>query len=269
MNYANLNSSKLSSFKIYSEISFQMLKHVQISPLRNRSDSISLRSSTSFSSSSSCASSLCGSPEPSNDYDLKTSSRSSSYSSLNDSVPQVSKFFLCRCNYSAIKISAGIKTRNAPRCSSSVFSSSIQLCMCVWVEKALCHCDNVIPCHSRKERELPLHKANAIMHTEQLNASIFMLDAWCFLCRSSRRFGSIGKCHYSVARSVDDAAKTYCLTRAIFNAALSIEEENWILISFHDKHWLTLIWHNLNSQRENKREILTDRLSSIQAFNSS
>ncbi|KAG5674805.1 hypothetical protein PVAND_004753 [Polypedilum vanderplanki] len=68
-----------------------MLKHVHISPLRNRSDSISLRSSTSFSSSnnSSCATSLCGSPEPSNsEYELKASSRSSSYSSLSDSVPQ-------------------------------------------------------------------------------------------------------------------------------------------------------------------------------------
>lgn len=72
--------------------SFQMLKHVQISPLRNRSDSISLRSSTSFSSNSSCASSICGSPEPLTEYDLKTSSRSSSYSSLNDSVPQVRNF---------------------------------------------------------------------------------------------------------------------------------------------------------------------------------
>ena len=66
-----------------------MLKHVQISPLRNRADSISLRSTTSFSSNSSCASSLCGSPEPSNDFELKASSRSSSYSSLNESVPQV------------------------------------------------------------------------------------------------------------------------------------------------------------------------------------
>ncbi|XP_070495108.1 uncharacterized protein rau [Chironomus tepperi] len=66
-----------------------MLKHVHISPLRNRSDSISLRSSTSFSSAnSSCATSLCGSPEPSSEYELKTSSRSSSYSSLSESVPQ-------------------------------------------------------------------------------------------------------------------------------------------------------------------------------------
>lgn len=66
-----------------------MLKHVHISPLRNRSDSISLRSSTSFSSAnSSCATSLCGSPEPSSEYELKASSRSSSYSSLSESVPQ-------------------------------------------------------------------------------------------------------------------------------------------------------------------------------------
>lgn len=73
-----------------------MLKHVHISPHRNRSDSISLRSSTSFSSStnSSCATSLCGSPEPSNgDFELKASSRSSSYSSLSDSVPQVRSTF--------------------------------------------------------------------------------------------------------------------------------------------------------------------------------
>jgi hypothetical protein len=90
----------------------QMLKHVQISPLRNRSDSISLRSSTSFSLNSSCASSLCGSPEPSsNDYDLKTSSRSSSFSSLNDAAPQVKEILHCHFNYSAIKISAAAVTK--------------------------------------------------------------------------------------------------------------------------------------------------------------
>lgn len=61
---------------------FQMLKHVQISPHRNRSDSISLRSSTS------CASSLCGSPEPPGDS-LRTPSRASSYCSLNETIPQV------------------------------------------------------------------------------------------------------------------------------------------------------------------------------------
>ena len=59
-----------------------MLKHVQISPLRNRSDSVSLRSSTS------CSSSLCGSPEPPTDT-LRTPSRASSYSSLNETIPQV------------------------------------------------------------------------------------------------------------------------------------------------------------------------------------
>jgi len=32
---------------------------------------------------------MCGSPEPSGDFELKTSSRSSSYSSLNESIPQV------------------------------------------------------------------------------------------------------------------------------------------------------------------------------------
>lgn len=64
-----------------------MLKHVHISPLRSRSDSISLRSSTTFSTSSSCASSLCGSPEPPGDS--ATPSRSSSYSSLTESIPQV------------------------------------------------------------------------------------------------------------------------------------------------------------------------------------
>ncbi|XP_055381948.1 uncharacterized protein LOC129612405 [Condylostylus longicornis] len=58
-----------------------MLKHVQISPFRNRSDSLSLRSSTS------CASSLCGSPEPQNDLQL-TPSRASSYSSLSETGPQ-------------------------------------------------------------------------------------------------------------------------------------------------------------------------------------
>lgn len=68
-----------------------MLKHVHISPLRNRSDSISLRSSTTFSMTSSCASSLCGSPEPPTDSQISTPSRSSSYSSLTDSNPQVNK----------------------------------------------------------------------------------------------------------------------------------------------------------------------------------
>ncbi|XP_055642198.1 uncharacterized protein LOC129778994 [Toxorhynchites rutilus septentrionalis] len=58
-----------------------MLKHVQISPMRSRSDSLSMRSSTS------CASSLCGSPEPLNEH-LRSHSRASSYSSLNETIPQ-------------------------------------------------------------------------------------------------------------------------------------------------------------------------------------
>lgn len=58
-----------------------MLKHVHISPLRNRSDSLSLRSTTS------CASSICGSPEPLSELQ-RTPSRASSYSSLNETPPQ-------------------------------------------------------------------------------------------------------------------------------------------------------------------------------------
>lgn len=58
-----------------------MLKHVQISPMRSRSDSLSMRSSTS------CASSLCGSPEPPGEQ-LRSHSRASSYSSLNETIPQ-------------------------------------------------------------------------------------------------------------------------------------------------------------------------------------
>ncbi|XP_035773751.1 uncharacterized protein LOC118456783 [Anopheles albimanus] len=58
-----------------------MLKHVQISPMRSRADSLSMRSSTS------CASSLCGSPEPPSDQ-LRSHSRASSYSSLNETIPQ-------------------------------------------------------------------------------------------------------------------------------------------------------------------------------------
>lgn len=67
---------------------YNMLKHVQISPLRNRSDSLSMRSSTS------CASSLCGSPEPSLTDQLRPVSRASSYCSLNETVPQVSLILL-------------------------------------------------------------------------------------------------------------------------------------------------------------------------------
>lgn len=58
-----------------------MLKHVQVSPMRSRSDSLSMRSSTS------CASSLCGSPEPPGEQ-LRSHSRASSYSSLNETIPQ-------------------------------------------------------------------------------------------------------------------------------------------------------------------------------------
>lgn len=61
-----------------------MLKHVQVSPHRNRADSVSLRSSTS------CASSLCGSPEPPIDS-MRPSSRASSYCSLSETAPQVSQ----------------------------------------------------------------------------------------------------------------------------------------------------------------------------------
>ncbi|ETN68042.1 hypothetical protein AND_000121 [Anopheles darlingi] len=64
------------------ERSSKMLKHVQISPMRSRADSLSMRSSTS------CASSLCGSPEPPSDQ-LRSHSRASSYSSLNETIPQI------------------------------------------------------------------------------------------------------------------------------------------------------------------------------------
>lgn len=70
-----------------------MLKHVHISPMRSRADSISLRSSAS-SSLTSCASSLCGSPEPL----MMTPSRSSSYSSLNESIAQVMYMMNCFLN---------------------------------------------------------------------------------------------------------------------------------------------------------------------------
>lgn len=89
---------------------FQMLKHVQISPHRNRSDSLSLRSSTS------CASSLCGSPEPPSDS-IRTPSRASSYCSLNEAIPQVT--FNFRINTS--------HTANA----SSNHSNSRQMCVIV------------------------------------------------------------------------------------------------------------------------------------------
>ncbi|XP_059612932.1 uncharacterized protein LOC132259355 [Phlebotomus argentipes] len=77
-----------------------MLKHVQISPLRNRSDSLSLRSNTS------CSSSLCGSPEPSDDLPARSPSRASSYSSLSDTVPQTTIKIFTTC----LKIDIEYKT---------------------------------------------------------------------------------------------------------------------------------------------------------------
>lgn len=76
-----LRASPLNTFMVYQWR--KMLKHVQISPHRNRSDSVSLRSSISSSSS------LCGSPEPHDS--LRPSSRASSYCSLNETMPQVIK----------------------------------------------------------------------------------------------------------------------------------------------------------------------------------
>ncbi|XP_026844692.1 uncharacterized protein LOC113565774 [Drosophila persimilis] len=80
-----------------------MLKHVQISPLRNRSDSVSLRSS---SIASSCASSMCGSPEPPTDHLQRTPSRASSYSSLNEQPPQTTIKVYTNC----LKIDIEYKT---------------------------------------------------------------------------------------------------------------------------------------------------------------
>ncbi|XP_053957357.1 uncharacterized protein LOC128862717 [Anastrepha ludens] len=76
-----------------------MLKHVQISPLRNRSDSVSLRSSTS------CASSICGSPEPPTELQ-RTPSRASSYSSLSEQLPQTTIKVFTNC----LKIDIEYKT---------------------------------------------------------------------------------------------------------------------------------------------------------------
>ncbi|XP_055852608.1 uncharacterized protein LOC129916601 isoform X1 [Episyrphus balteatus] len=76
-----------------------MLKHVQISPLRNRSDSVSLRSSTS------CSSSICGSPEPPSEIQ-RTPSRASSYSSLNEQLPQTTIKVFTSC----LKIDIEYKT---------------------------------------------------------------------------------------------------------------------------------------------------------------
>lgn len=74
-----------------------MLKHVQISPLRNRSDSVSLRSS--------CASSICGSPEPPTELQ-RTPSRASSYSSLSEQLPQTTIKVFTNC----LKIDIEYKT---------------------------------------------------------------------------------------------------------------------------------------------------------------
>ncbi|GAB0096018.1 uncharacterized protein DMENIID0001_114660 [Sergentomyia squamirostris] len=79
-----------------------MLKHVQISPHRNRSDSVSLRSNTS------CSSSLCGSPEPTDDHQMpiRSPSRASSYSSLSDTIPQTTIKIFTTC----LKIDIEYKT---------------------------------------------------------------------------------------------------------------------------------------------------------------
>ncbi|XP_063701134.1 uncharacterized protein LOC134831347 [Culicoides brevitarsis] len=70
-----------------------MLKHVQVSPIRSRADSLSIRSSTS------CASSLCGSPEPGSEppESLRSHSRASSYSSLSEPVPQTTLKIYTAC----------------------------------------------------------------------------------------------------------------------------------------------------------------------------
>lgn len=160
----HFSSIYLSSSLIF----FQMLKHVQISPLRNRSDSISLRSSTSFSSNSSCASSLCGSPEPSNEYELKASSRSSSYSSLNESVPQVRQTF---CNFLQLCGNYHLH-RKDPSLSLGLFVSSSFMCPTRRVGRVIvplcCFQVNVkrsFRCSRQSKRD------NA--HREQLNALIW------------------------------------------------------------------------------------------------
>uniref|UniRef100_A0A336M7Z2 CSON011803 protein n=1 Tax=Culicoides sonorensis TaxID=179676 RepID=A0A336M7Z2_CULSO len=70
-----------------------MLKHVQVSPIRSRADSLSIRSSTS------CASSLCGSPEPGSEptESLRSHSRASSYSSLSEAAPQTTLKIYTAC----------------------------------------------------------------------------------------------------------------------------------------------------------------------------
>ncbi|KAH8413942.1 hypothetical protein KR009_000640 [Drosophila setifemur] len=79
-----------------------MLKHVQISPVRNRSDSVSLRF---FSHTISCGSSMCDSPEPAVDLQ-RTPSRASSYISLNEQLPQTTIKVYTNC----LKIDIEYKT---------------------------------------------------------------------------------------------------------------------------------------------------------------
>ncbi|KAH8375077.1 hypothetical protein KR093_003280 [Drosophila rubida] len=79
-----------------------MLKHVQISPMRNRSDTASLRSS---SNASFCSNSICGSPEPPTELQ-RTPSRASSYSSLNEQPPQTTIKVYTNC----LKIDIEYKT---------------------------------------------------------------------------------------------------------------------------------------------------------------
>lgn len=135
MNYAIIAASPLEIYiKLQSPpINFQMLKHVQISPLRSRCDSVSLRSSTSFSSNS-CASSLRGSPELSNEYELKMSSRSSSYSSLNESLPQVRN---------AVNLIVR-QLKYLPTVALSCHSSSLRSHLIVWAEALHYCCDITI-----------------------------------------------------------------------------------------------------------------------------
>lgn len=69
---------------VFNFFRYKMLKHVQISPQRSRVDMVSLQSSTSTS----CASSLCGSPEPSIES-YRSPSHTSSFCSLSETLPQV------------------------------------------------------------------------------------------------------------------------------------------------------------------------------------
>ncbi|KAH8273994.1 hypothetical protein KR044_007414 [Drosophila immigrans] len=79
-----------------------MLKHVQISPLRNRSDTVSLRSSGNVSI---CANSMCCICDPARELN-RTPSRASSYSSLNEQLPQTTIKVYTNC----LKIDIEYKT---------------------------------------------------------------------------------------------------------------------------------------------------------------